>query len=104
MRVSMMRHSTFLTCLFWAVALAPPATADRCIRGPYLQDARESGITVRWELDRLGPSSLEYGKAGEKRRRVECHFRGRKHRVRLTDLQPGERYRYRIFSGRRPVT
>jgi acid phosphatase type 7 len=72
------------------------AHAARCIRGPYLQDAAVGALTIRWELDRLGPSSLEYAAPGQSPRTVDCEFKGRKHRVRLIGLRPGETYHYRI--------
>lgn len=78
---------------------AGPACAVECIRGPYLQDAAVGSITIRWELDRPGPSAVEYGVAGEMPHRVECEYQGRKHRVRLTGLRPGERYRYQLLAG-----
>lgn len=76
---------------------ALPARAVRCIRGPYLQNAAVGSIEVRWELDRTGASALEYATGGETPKKVPCAYLGRKHRVRLTGLRPGERYRYRIW-------
>jgi acid phosphatase type 7 len=88
--------------LLWLVCSLSPAWAVECIRGPYLQDAAAGEITIRWELDRLGPSAVEFRGADGAQQRVECEFRGRKHRVRLTKLRPGDRYRYRILhEGRR---
>lgn len=81
-----------------------PAQAARCIRGPYIQNSAPGSVEIRWELDRIGPSSLEYSTGAEAERRVKSPFDGRKHRVRLTNLRAGEKYEYRIFSGDRPAT
>lgn len=93
----MKRLSPPLLFLLAAVAAVQPARATRCIRGPYLQDAAVGAVTIRWELDRTGPSSLEYSVGAEPAQKVVCAFEGRKHRVRLTGLRPGEEYRYRIW-------
>ena len=47
MRTALLFHSLCLS-----FALAQPAAAVECIRGPYLQDAVGDAITIRWELDR----------------------------------------------------
>jgi len=92
----MMKRSQIVALLF-CVLLAAPACAVECIRGPYLQNAVVGAVEIRWELDRLGPSSVEYAAGGEAPRKVNSPFGGRKHRVSLTGLRPGENYRYRIL-------
>jgi hypothetical protein len=69
-----------------------------------LQDAAAGAITIRWELDRAGTSFLEYSSGGEAPRRAASAFEGRKHRVRLTGLRPGEKYRYRVWTKDERVT
>src|SRR5207247_1371267 len=98
-----MRATNYLGTLACVTVLTRPALAVECIRGPYLQDAAPGAVTIRWELDRLGPSSLEFGPPGATRQRVDCKFQGRKHRVRLTGLRPGQQYRYRLFVKGQPV-
>ena len=98
------RACSTLLVLCAVLLLAAPARAARCIRGPYLQNAAVGTVEVRWELDRLGPSSLEYATGGETPTKVACAFRGRKHRVRLTGLRPGERYRYRIWDANQRIS
>jgi hypothetical protein len=98
-----MKQLPILLLWFVTLVLTAPAGAVECIRGPYLQEAAIGEITIRWELDRLGPSSVEYFSGSESKRRVDCQFRGRKHRVRLTGLRPGETYRYRVLVGEEPV-
>jgi hypothetical protein len=99
-----MRAIVMLGSLACATALTRPALAVQCLRGPYLQDAATGAVTIRWELDQLGSSSVEFGPPGATRQRVDCPFQGRKHRVRLTGLRPGQRYRYRVFAKGQPVT
>lgn len=70
--------------------------AVEIIRGPYLQNASLEGVDVRWELDRLGPSSLQLTGPDGDSRRVDSPFRGRMHRARLTGLKPGDYYTYRV--------
>ncbi len=79
------------------LALARPGYAARCLRGPYLQNAVSGQVDLRWELDRLGPSSVQFAADGETARKVDCEFQGRKHRARLTGLRPGTTYRYSIW-------
>ena len=83
---------------------AQPSGAPECIRGPYLQDSALGAVTIRWELDRPGASAIEYAAAGQPPARAACEFRGRKHRVRLTGLQPGGRYRYRVYHAGAPAS
>jgi hypothetical protein len=107
---------TVLPLLVGILYTVRPAGAVECIRGPYLQNAAVGAIEVRWELDRVGPSAVEYEspEVGWRKvecplveyesrewgwRKVECPFKGRKHRVRLTGLAPGALYRYRIVAG-----
>lgn len=85
--------------LLFLFLTAYPAGAVECIRGPYLQNAAVGAIEIRWELDRMGSSSVEYESREAGWRKVECPFKGRKHRVRLTGLSSGALYRYRILAG-----
>jgi calcineurin-like phosphoesterase family protein len=89
---------------FCCVAAAGPVGAVRCLRGPYLQNAAVGSIEIRWELNQKGPCSLEYSTGAEAPQRVASPFQGRKHRVRLTGLRPGERYRYRIWFKKEQLT
>ena len=84
---------------------ASPSLAAKCIRGPWLQNARVGSVLVRWELDQVGPSAVEYGLVGSKEMtRVASPFKGRMHRAGLGKLQPGARYRYRILAGDQPAS
>jgi hypothetical protein len=86
------------------VLLGRPARAARCIRGPYLQNSTLGSVEIRWELDRLGRSSLEVYTGAETPRKLDSPFDGRKHRIRVTGLRPGETYRYRILTPSERVT
>lgn len=100
----MHRRLTFVLVAAGLALAACPIRATRAIRGPYLQNATTAGVDIRWELDRLGESSLEYYAEGETPRKIRSAFGGRKHRVRLTSLRPGAAYRYRIWFGAERVT
>lgn len=80
-----------------------PVHAVECIRGPYLQNATVGEIEVRWELDQIGPSAVEYASDYGAWQKAECPFKGRKHRVRLKGLKSGALYRYRILAGTYPL-
>ena len=103
----MMRYRSAVAVLL-LVSLAVPAQAAKCIRGPWIQNAGVGAITIRWELDVLGPSNVDYWQetpeAKEAPVRLKSPFLGRKHRVTLTKLRPGDRYTYRILSGDKAVT
>jgi hypothetical protein len=75
---------------------AAQATQAEIIRGPYLQNATLEGVDVRWELDRIGPSSLQVKGPDGSEKRVDSPFKGRMHRARLTGLKPGEHYTYQV--------
>ena len=92
------RRVLFAACGLPAL-FARPARASRCIRGPYLQNCASGSVEIRWELDRLARSSLEFYSGGETPRKLLSPFDGRKHRVKLTALRPGETYHYRILMG-----
>jgi 3',5'-cyclic AMP phosphodiesterase CpdA len=80
-----------------------PAPAAEFVRGPSLQKVIGAGAVVRWELDRLGRSSLEYWREGGTHFITHSRFDGRKHRVALIGLKPGQEYRYQIYSEGRAV-
>lgn len=88
-----------LAVLAAVLVLQLPLRATRCIRGPYLQNGVAGTVEIRWELDREGPSAVEYGTGAEAGKHVATAFRGRKHSLRLTNLRPGETYHYRIWRG-----
>jgi acid phosphatase type 7 len=98
------RRARFFGVLLWLALCLTPAYAVECIRGPYLQDATAGEITIRWELDRVGASAVEFRGTEGDPLRVESAFRGRKHRARLTGLRAGDRYRYRILHEGQRVT
>lgn len=89
--------STFLSTSRTPAQAAPREQVE-IIRGPYLQNASLEGVDVRWEVDRMGASSLQLIGPEGASRRVDSPFRGRMHRVRLTGLKPGEYYTYRVRS------
>src|SRR5687768_15976538 len=54
---------------------AAQAAQAEIIRGPYLQNATLEGVDVRWELDRIGPSSLQVKGPDGSEKRVDSPFK-----------------------------
>jgi len=68
-------------------------------RGPYLQLATETGVTVRWRTDRPTDSRVTYGKSPDALENSAGEAsRTKDHRVRLTGLQPGSVVYYAVGS------
>ncbi|MCX7047626.1 MAG: metallophosphoesterase family protein [Candidatus Sumerlaeota bacterium] len=87
-----------------AARMARADEAPQIIAGPYLQCPSESGMTVMWLTNRNATSWVEYGESealGAKAVRshdglVDADMRI--HRVALTNLKPGAKYFYKVFS------
>lgn len=78
---------------------------DKIFRaGPYLQKAVDDGITVCWLTNVPAYSWVEYGKEGRLDRKKQLYVDGqmlcnnRNHQFRLSGLEPGVTYSYRICS------
>jgi endonuclease/exonuclease/phosphatase family metal-dependent hydrolase/predicted phosphodiesterase len=71
---------------------------------PYLQNPVGNGITVSWLTNVAVQSWVEYGLNGKPDQRKENYVDGqmicndKHHKIRLTDLQPGATYSYRVCS------
>lgn len=71
---------------------------------PFLQNPKGNGITVSWFTNVPVHSWVEYGLDGNLDQRKELYVDGqmicnnKHHKIRLTDLQPGKTYSYRICS------
>lgn len=96
-----------LVALLAAVCL--PVSAIKIIHGPYLQDVREDEATLVWVTDsvstgwvELAPNDGQHFQAMPHPKyfdtRIGIKTIGRIHSVRLTHLQPGTTYRYRVCS------
>ncbi len=63
--------------------------------GPYLQDAREDGVTIMWETTRPGRGWVEYGPTAALGQRAESPATSTSHEVALTDLPIESNWFYR---------
>ncbi len=89
---------------FTIIKGVPPPQAPVLTRGPYLQMAAPSAMTVRWRTDvpsggrvRYGPTPAAIGGLVEQPGEVSTE-----HSVRITGLTPGTKYYYRVESGNAP--
>ena len=62
----------------------------------------ESEMTIRWEMDKTGDYTLEYGKSKARTKKFKLTLRKKKHNAflyeaGLTKLKPGETYYYRLM-------
>jgi acid phosphatase type 7 len=82
------------------VAAAPPRSAraaPRMLKGPYLQDLAPRSITVMWHFDAATPARVVVeGRGGA---RVLDVAAARIGEVRIDQLEPASRYRYRVEAG-----
>lgn len=81
-----------------ALAASAPATAQELVRGPYLQRATPTEMTVVWRTDaptagqvRYGPSPADLSEA------ITTPGNRTDHQAVLGGLEPGQRYCYAIF-------
>lgn len=92
------------------IATIPPLHAqeapspDARIVGPYLQNPTDSSMTVMWMTESRSIGMVEYGKTDQLDKVQYATRHGlragntRLHKVKLTNLEPGARYHYRIIS------
>jgi len=77
-----------------ASASKPPAFV---VRGPYLQNATSSQITVRWRTNVPTRSHVRFGKTPEEQRGVvRSRALTTEHALTLEKLEPGQKYYYSI--------
>ena len=83
-----------------ATTPAPARAAARLTRGPYLQDATSTDMTLLWRSDVPVPSVVQYRPAGAGSdtpwNTVGSGAAGRTHAITLTGLQPATTYEYRL--------
>jgi len=90
--------------VIWPVLLAAvTSTADAdppdLHIAPYLQNVTPTSITVMWETKRPVVGTVEFGQQGKFNRKVTEPNAVKIHEVRLTELQPGGSYDYRVRYG-----
>jgi predicted phosphodiesterase len=75
--------------------LPQPTAATAIIKGPYLQNLSPTAVTLMWETDGPGDSSVSVTAESQWKYAGE---RGAVHEVRLSDLSPGTSYSYVVRS------
>lgn len=73
------------------------ATAANVTRGPYLQAASQTGITIVWNTDQAFHCKLMYGKHPDLLDSEVSLGAGNVHAAVLTNLQPDTKYFYEIY-------
>ena len=96
-----MRHPflllSFRFCLLLLLAPGLRAQGPVLVRGPYLQSASPSALTVCWRTSLAGTGRVRCGTAGDKLNLVfEEAVPGTDHAVRLTGLTPATHYFYAV--------
>ena len=78
-----------------------PPPLPSLMRGPYLQKASSTAITVRWRTNMPAGGRVRYGSAANALTRFadEPAGPGTEHSVRLSGLTPGTKYFYRVEAG-----
>lgn len=84
-------------CLWLLVLVAAPGFAQSLTRGPYLQLATPTAITIVFRTDRPGLGRVRYGLAGQAlSQTVVTPAASTEHVLRLTGLMPSTRYQYSV--------
>lgn len=80
------------------VANVRSAEALTLLRGPYIGRPNDEHVTVIWQTDNAADGSVEYFTENRPAVQVSDGTVASEHRIRLTDLQHGQQYRYVIRS------
>ena len=109
-KIAMMKKFLFLLLMLPFAVFGQNQRTIKITHGPYLCDMSSEGVTIVWTTDvpalswvEIAPHDNEhfYGREREKFFDV-AHGKKRAdrtlHRVRVTGLEPGAQYRYRVFS------
>ncbi len=108
----MRRAAVGLAVGLLACALAPaPASAEPpravgLLKGPYLTGLSDSGVEVRFELDRASPAAVDVSADADDAgppRRIEDTAVADMHAVACAHLEPATRYRYAVRAGGRSL-
>ena len=88
---------TFAALSLAGLALALPALAQTITRGPYIQDASSTGISVRWRTSVAAGSRVDYGATpGAYTASIVDTTRVVDHEIRLSGLLPASRHAYAV--------
>lgn len=76
--------------------------AQKITKDPYIVSVGESNTIIRWELDNLSESSINFSTDKSCNMNVEATLRGTKenhylYEARLNDLSPSTQYYYNVF-------
>ena len=89
-----MRATVILLC--WLMGVLPGWAAPTLQRGPYLQMANPSALTVCWRSSQAGTGRVRYGTAANALTNEKAGGRTTNHAIRLTGLDPDTTYYYQI--------
>lgn len=84
-------------CGMWACSPAPDEPLQ-ITKGPYLQNVARDGITVMWETSRPSAGQVEYGAGDDLTDSTSGVANATVHEVRLSGLESGTAYSYRVRS------
>ena len=87
-----------LSLLFFStlLMLQPGVSAPVLLRGPYLQKASESALTICWRTSSAGVGRLRFGTTEGNLSNLRTGPSATNHRIRLTNLTPATTYYYQI--------
>ena len=80
------------------------AAALTLLRGPYLQDPRDDGIVIAWDLDEPAQPELRFGLDPDYGETVVPDTVATHHELRLTGLAPGTTYHYALYLDGEPLS
>ena len=89
--------------LFFGVGTAANGLAQTVQRGPYLQMATPTGLTVRWRTDQSVDGVVRYGTTPGSLSQSAVGTTGTEHEVELFGLLPDTRYYYSIGTSSGPL-
>ncbi len=76
----------------------PVGQAVRVIDGPTVSEVTQTSATITWTTDVPSDSTVEYGETFSYGSTVASQESTTRHTVRLTGLQPGRNYQFRVIS------
>ncbi|MGJ8641718.1 MAG: metallophosphoesterase [Opitutaceae bacterium] len=80
-------------------AVAPLDSKNDILRGPYLQNASQSGISILWRTQKPARGHIQFKKQGSKEsHNLKEGISTTEHRIRLEGLETGTTYEYKIVS------
>lgn len=89
--------------LFFGVGTTASGLAQTIQRGPYLQMASPTGLTMRWRTDQSVDGVVQYGTVPGNLVHSAVGVTGTDHEVELSGLQPDTRYYYSIGTSSGPL-